>query len=187
MDGDEFARDLERTLAVLTALSGKAVLSFRAPEWSIRPQLSWFYPCLAQQGITYSSSLMPVPGLGDPRAPSLPHWVATPSGPVYEIPPLTLPGPGFNLPLGGGLPLRVLPYQVVAARIRALNAKGRPALIYVHPWELDIRQPQVLRYSLRGWAHYSALAQARPRLERLLADFTWESLESYCAEHTKEI
>ena len=44
---------------------------------------------------------------------------------------------GRNLPAAGGGWLRALPPFVMHRAIRTANTQGRPAITYVHPWEVD--------------------------------------------------
>jgi hypothetical protein len=76
-----------------------------------------------------------------------------------------------NLPIGGGGYFRLLPYAWTSHGIHRLNAAGRPAIFYLHPWEIDPEQPRIPAGRLSTFRHYRNLAQTEPRLRRLIADF----------------
>lgn len=175
--GQEFAADLEASLNALAPLKGGPILSYRAPEWSLRGETQ--LEELSRRGIIYDSSLYPVPVFGNAGQGVSPYWIETKAGKVREFPPLTKSSPLGNLPLGGSLPLRIFPYRMLKKRIETLNRQGLPALLYFHPWELDEKIPKIDRFSLRGMAHYAFLSQTALKLERLLGDFPFLGLEEW--------
>ena len=56
--------------------------------------------------------------------------------------------------------------------------EARPALFYMHPWEIDPGQPRVPDTSLRTrFRHYVNLHRTEERLTRLLGDFRWGRMD----------
>jgi hypothetical protein len=54
----------------------------------------------------------------------------------------------------------------------------RPAIFYFHPWEIDPEQPRVHGVGLKTrFRHYLNLHRTRTRLQRLLADFSWDRVD----------
>ncbi len=91
---------------------------------------------------------------------------------LLEIPGSTIRLAGLNLPVGGGGYFRILPYWWTRTGIRRLNEKeGRPAIVYLHPWEVDPKQPRLAGSPLSRFRHYRNLEETEARLRRLLADF----------------
>jgi uncharacterized protein DUF3473 len=81
---------------------------------------------------------------------------------------------GRNWPLGGGAYLRVFPYAYMRWGIRRVNAEGQPALVYIHPWEIDPGQPRIKVRGKRGVSsHYINLRRMEPKVDRLLRDFSF--------------
>ncbi|MEK6815724.1 MAG: polysaccharide deacetylase family protein [Nitrospirota bacterium] len=78
---------------------------------------------------------------------------------------------GENVPFSGGLHLRLLPYKTIARWIRELNGQGVPALVYVHPWEMDPDPPRVQLGAVKRFVHYARIGAAREKLKQLLSDF----------------
>jgi hypothetical protein len=94
------------------------------------------------------------------------------SGDLLEIPASTVRLAGVNLPIAGGGYFRVLPYCWTARGIRRLNeVEGRPAVFYLHPWEVDPGQPRLQGSALGRFRHYRNLGETEGRLRRLLVDF----------------
>ncbi len=83
------------------------------------------------------------------------------------------------LPIAGGGYFRLLPYSWTRWGIRRLNAvERRPAIFYLHPWEIDPEQPRVPGTSLKTrFRHYVNLERMEARLERLTSDFRWDRID----------
>jgi hypothetical protein len=116
---------------------------------------------------------------GLPDAERFPYVIRERDGRrLIEFPITTTSFLGRNLPLGGGGYLRVLPYSYMKWGMRRVNRRERqPALVYVHPWELDPEQPRMKTAGKRGFSsHYVNLAGTEAKLQRLLRDFRFAPL-----------
>jgi polysaccharide deacetylase family protein (PEP-CTERM system associated) len=98
---------------------------------------------------------------------------------LIEIPITTTRLWGRNLPAGGGGYFRFAPYRLSRWALRRVNAvDGRPAIFYMHPWEIDPGQPRVPGTSLKTrFRHYVNLSKTETRLARLLGDFSWGRMD----------
>ena len=174
----EFRESVKHSKQVLEDLCGRQVIGFRAPSFSIVPGREWALDVLVEEGYHYDSSLFPVRrlGYGYARGGRDPYWVSTSSGRLREYPPATLRAFGYNLPAGGGASLRIFPYQLVQAALADSERRGVAATLYVHPWELDAKQPR-LNVSLSArLRHYTGLERTAPRLQRLLSEFRFTAI-----------
>lgn len=181
----EFRADLRRSCDVLGAITGERPIAYRAPEWSIRPDVTWALDILADEGITIDSSTMPLTGYGHRSIPPRPHVLVTPHGPVTEFPATTMRCLWEHLPFAGGLPLRLTPYWYACLAIRRLNAAGMPAMVYTHPWEFDPAPPRVPLPLTRRFLHDFRVRSTPPKIAGLLGRFPFgtltESLASFGA------
>lgn len=169
----EFERDLLRSKAVIEELSGAAVIGFRAPSLSITRNSIWALDILARNGILYDTSIFPIlhNRCGIWNANPFPHSIPLREGSILEFPCSTWKIGGMRLPFSGGGYLRLLPYGVIRHGIRRINAKGRPVMVYLHPWELDPDMPRVRAGFLNEFRHYNNLESMEPKLRALLKDF----------------
>jgi hypothetical protein len=62
---------------------------------------------------------------------------------------------------------------VRAALSRLNRAEGMPGMVYLHPWELDTKQPRLQLRGLSRFRHYVNLGQTARKLQRLLEDFAF--------------
>jgi hypothetical protein len=87
---------------------------------------------------------------------------------------------GSNLPLGGGAYLRVFPYRYLRWGMRRVNRRERqPAVVYIHPWEIDPGQPRMKTAGKRGFSsHYVNLGRTEAKLRRLLRDFRFAPMRA---------
>jgi len=175
----QFQSDLERSVDILTGITGEPVRGFRAPEWSIRDDSLWALDVLAQKGFDYDSSMAPLPIIGNPRYAKTPHERSLDDGSLWEIPPLVGTTPVINLPLGGGWGLRFFPYSVICHTIRTLNNEGHPALIFLHPREFDRHRPPLHLSPVKRFVVNGGIASTEKRLKRLLSDFEFTTIAGF--------
>jgi polysaccharide deacetylase family protein (PEP-CTERM system associated) len=174
----EFREDVRSTKALLEDITGKAVVGYRAPSFSIVPGKEWAFDVLIEEGYEYDSSLFPVrrTDYGYPDAPPIAHLIERPAGRLCEFPLATLLWNGVRIPAAGGGYLRHFPYNIIRRAFREHTEEGLPAVFYIHPWELDPEQPRLPVPLLTKFRHYSGLRSTEERLERLLGEFRFTSL-----------
>jgi polysaccharide deacetylase family protein (PEP-CTERM system associated) len=176
---DTFRADLRRAKAAIATAAGVEVTGYRAPSYSVVDRSLWALDVLAEEGYTYDSSIYPIrhDRYGIPSWPRHVHRIDRPAGSLWELPGSTVRHFGTNLPMGGGGYFRLLPYAWTRRGIRHLNEQeGRPAIFYLHPWEVDPQQPRLNASALSRFRHYRNLDQTEPRLRRLLADFRFGTI-----------
>jgi len=183
MTPEEFAADLERTLAVHSRQNLPDVHGYRAPSFTLTASTLWAVPILEQFGLRYSSSVFPLRGhpvYGMPDAP-LSAWRIGPT--LMEV-PLTVARVGsLRIPCAGGAYFRLLPYGVTTALLRNVRKEGRHLNIYLHPWEIDPQQPrQPISYT-RALRHYHNLHKTEERLQLLLTEFHLTSIKELQCLH----
>lgn len=175
--------DLERTERALVAAGAPRPLGFRASTFTLTRRSEWAFDALVERGYSYDSSVHPVshPVYGIPDFDPGISWIVRPGGRLQEFPVATWRALGRNWPVGGGGYFRLLPVAVTRRAIQRLQRAGRPAALYLHPWELDPEQPRVPSGALARFRHYLNLARTEPRLDRLLAEFRFGTMQSALA------
>jgi polysaccharide deacetylase family protein (PEP-CTERM system associated) len=173
---EEFRADVTRAKEILEDLTGTPILGYRAPSFSVTARSLWALDVLLDCGFRYDSSVFPVRDslYGLPDAQRFPYVIRERDGRrLVEFPMTTTALFGRNLPLGGGAYLRVLPYQYMAWGMRRVNRdEEQPAVVYIHPWEVDPGQPRLRTAGRRGFSsHYLNLNRTEAKLRRLLRDF----------------
>ena len=165
-----FQAEIESARALLEQMIGEPVLGYRAPSYSITARSLWGLERIQAAGYRYDSSVYPIRRrrYGIPDAPRHPHQTA---GGLVEFPMATLRVAGVNLPAASGAYLRLFPVAWSVAAIAQLNRAGQPAVVNVHPWELDPEQPRIQGGRFGGFSHYLNLHQTAARLEVLLGRF----------------
>lgn len=173
---DQFRDELSRTENVIQKLSGHRPVGFRAPQWSVSDRSPWVHEILAERGYRYDSSLSPLPFIGDRKGLRVPSMISNSAGKLYEFPPLVTPTWFGNLPTGGGWGFRFFPAVLVDHSIRRLNASGMPAVLYLHPRDVDPEGPRLQLPPLKKFAAYGTRNDALPRLRSLLKRFCFTTL-----------
>jgi polysaccharide deacetylase family protein (PEP-CTERM system associated) len=178
---EEFESDLCRAKAVIENITGRALKSYRAPSFSITSKTLWALGVLAEHGFEYDSSIFPIAHdlYGIPGAHRFPYInVLDVEHVIKEFPPSTVRFCGTNFPIGGGGYLRLLPYGLTALAICRLNRdEKQPAMVYLHPWEIDPEQPRVLASWMSRFRHYQNLESTEGKLIKLLETFSLSTME----------
>lgn len=183
-DPASFYEDVDRTRKLLQDVSGQPVNGYRAASYSVTRQTLWVYENLAKAGYQYSSSIFPIKHdlYGIPEAPRAPFVVA--ESKITEIPLTTVKLVGRNLPCSGGGWFRLMPYSLFKAGLKRVNENdGLPGIFYFHPWEVDPDQPRQKDIPAKtAFRHYLNLHQMEKRLEKLLRDFQWGTMQQVFME-----
>ncbi len=179
LDRSSFMRDVVHAKSLLEDLSGRPVLGYRAPSFSIGTSNLWAFDALAEAGYQYSSSVYPLKHdhYGMPDSPRFAYHVS--GGALLEVPVTTLRMMNRNLPSSGGGFFRLLPYSISRWMIDRVNRdEGEAAVFYFHPWELDVDQPRVAGIDAKTrFRHYVNIPRVEGRLQSLLTDFRWGRMD----------
>jgi polysaccharide deacetylase family protein (PEP-CTERM system associated) len=182
----DFRTDLRRAKQVIEDSLGAGIRSYRAPSYSITSKTLWALEVLGEEGFENDSSIFPIvhDRYGIPQAPRFPYVKLLGCGrQLREFPPTTIRMCGVNVPVAGGGYLRLLPYQITAWAIRRVNQIERqPAMVYIHPWELDPDQPRMSASWLSRFRHYQNLDSTETKCIKLLDDFSWAPMEEVLAQ-----
>ena len=180
-----FRDDIRRSKALLEQSSGAAVQGYRAPSYSVTPRSLWALDVLIDEGFTYDASIFPIhhDRYGIPLSPRHPYWLNRASGSIIEAPASTVRWGVLNFPVAGGGYFRILPYAWTRWGISRINrAERRPAIFYMHPWEIDPDQPRLSGGLLSRFRHYRNLDKTEERLRRLVADFRFAPMNDVLHE-----
>jgi polysaccharide deacetylase family protein (PEP-CTERM system associated) len=169
-----FRDDVRRAKDVLESLTSTRVSGFRAPSYSITRDSLWAVDVLIEEGFSYDSSIFPIyhDRYGIPGSPRQPYVIERPAGSIIEVPGSTLRIGLLNIPIAGGGYFRILPYQWTRWAVARLNRRERqPAIVYLHPWEIDPDQPRLRAAWFGRFRHYHNQHKMEERLVALLARF----------------
>lgn len=176
----EFKSDISKSKDILEQLGGVTVNGYRAPSYSIVANNLWAHEVLAECGYRYSSSIYPIKHdhYGIPDAPRFGYRTGVQD--LIEFPISTIKKFGRNFPCGGGGFFRLYPYTLSKWAISTVNRIDQEECIfYFHPWEMDPDQPTQENLPLKTrFRHYLNLDKTEKRLEKLLRDFQWVSMDS---------
>jgi polysaccharide deacetylase family protein (PEP-CTERM system associated) len=176
----DFREDVRRAKLTLEAAAGMPVVGYRAPSYSITDRSMWALDILIEEGYLYDSSIYPIhhDRYGIPTWPRHIHRVQRQGGSIWELPGSTIRVIGTNLPVGGGGYFRLLPYSWTRRGIRRVNrVENQPAVFYLHPWEIDPDQPRLPASWITRARHYRNLHKTESRLERLLDEFAFGTVQ----------
>lgn len=171
----EFFDEVSRSRTLLEELGGQPVIGYRAPTFSVTRLTLWALRELHRAGYRYDSSIFPVhhDRYGIPEAPTTAHRRG--EG-IWELPLSVLELGGVRLPVAGGGYFRLYPLWLTRWAVRRLERAGRPAVVYLHPWEFDPGQPRVHGVGLmRTFRHRIGIGHNARKLALLLREFRFVS------------
>lgn len=175
----EFQTDVRESKILLEDISGKEVNLFRAPSWSISAETLWALEVLEEEGYIGDSSVQPfaTPLSGIKGAPVVPYHPVIGGRPLrlVEFPPTVLELGNVRVPFSGGFYLRAMPRVFFNLAMRLVNRK-QAGMVYVHPWELDSKQPRLKVSPLIQLSHYLNINSTEKKIERLLRQFDFVTL-----------
>jgi len=180
----QFREDVRRAKALIESAAGAQVFGYRAPSYSITPRSLWALDVLIEEGFRYDASIFPVhhDRYGIPVSARHPYRIEREGGALWEAPASTVRCGSMNLPVAGGGYFRILPYAWTRWGIARLNrVERRPAIFYLHPWEIDPGQPRLEAPLISRFRHYRNLDRTEARLRALLRDFQFGPLLSVFA------
>jgi polysaccharide deacetylase family protein (PEP-CTERM system associated) len=174
-----FRTDLRRARAAIEDAAGAPVRGYRAPSYSITTRSLWALGILAEEGFAYDSSIFPIhhPTYGIPDFESQLTTLDLGDGlSLVEFPLTTAQVGRWKLPVAGGAYLRLLPAPVFRWGFRRAIRSGQPAVLYLHPWEIDPHQPRMrVDWKVRI-RHYRNLDRVEGRLRQLLAQTPFDTM-----------
>lgn len=175
LDAAEFRKDLARSIDILEQQTGQKVRGFRAPGFSITPDMNWAFETMLDLGLEYDASLLakrPVTSLSDVA-------VVTDSGRILpEIPCNLLQVGKLGIPYSGGGYFRLLPKAAVRRLMHEQNRRGIPNVLYLHPRDFAVDCPRVPLPLTRRFKSFYGLESTQDKLETVLQEFSWGTCAS---------
>lgn len=179
---EAFDEELARSVEAVMRITGEPPLGHRAPYFSINASTPWAFERMVGHGLRYDSSVFPTRNMlyGFPGAPRLPYRV--PGHALWELPASTVRVAGRNWPMAGGFYVRALPYPLIRWALQRLQAAGEPAILYVHPWELDLGQRYSQVTPRERVTHYGGRRGLAAKLARLFDEFSFTTMRTLVAQ-----
>ena len=167
----EFKQDLFECVNSIQNITGKKVISYRAPGFSIKKQNVWAFEVLKELGIEYDASIFPAQredgGFND-FSESTPLIINYKGMSMKEFPMSVDSFLGNKFVATGGGYFRFFPYWM----IKKIATNSDYTMTYFHPRDFDPNQPILDGLSFkRKFKSYYNLSSTYPKLRKLVNDF----------------
>ncbi len=175
---EEFREETSRTKNLLEQQTGKQVVGYRAPSFSITPGAEWALDELIDMGFTYDASFFPAQRAhgGYPCPQEAHDFSGTPSGRTIRELPMSVLNLGLTrLPFSGGGYLRLLPQWLIRHGFNKFEANGIPVVTYLHPRDFAADCPSVPMSAWRRFKSYTGLKTTKDKLQMMLANFSFDT------------
>ena len=187
---ERFEEEIKLSVELLRGITKEKPVGFRAPSFSVDNSTRWAFEVLERYGFKYDSSVFPIRTrlYGVPNAPvqiykPLKEEITKEDperdeGGIIEFPLTVVKLVGRNIPVSGGFFLRVLPLKILKSALKRVNAKERrPAVIYLHPWEVYAETPRLNLPLSSRFITYYGIGSAKKKLEGLLRCFKFAPMK----------
>jgi polysaccharide deacetylase family protein (PEP-CTERM system associated) len=175
----QFEDDLVKSIKAIKKCVNTEIKGFRAPSFSVSIDKLWIFEILAKHGIKYDSSIFPIGFHPDYASLGSPLSIFNITKDIIEFPLSCFKFAGLTLPCSGGGYFRLFPYWYTSYGIKSCNKNNRPAIIYIHPWEIDVGQPKIKNIPLlKKIRHYINIDKTEERLNRLFSEFEFDTVAS---------
>jgi len=168
---EEFEEELEATERIILRQTGLRPFGYRAPQWSMPKSAEWAFAILRDRGYYYDSSLNPLLFVGENGWSCTPYDIPAGEGVIREFPPMVTKNRLLNLPTGGGWGFRLFPMGIICGTIDAINRSGLPAMLYLHPREVDPEGPRMELPLIKRFVSYGTRDDLTPRLKTVLEKY----------------
>lgn len=181
LDENSFEKEIRLTNQLLERITGSTVKGFRAPNFSLNQQTKWALKILEKYNFQYDSSLFPLrtPLYGAKQTPLAIHQI---SDGLIEVPLAIYQLGLFKWPVAGGFYFRATPLKIYLPLLKSL-AQQRIPVLYFHPHELFNYLPEIATPWLRKKIKYYGVKNSLKKLEDLLKEFNFISIEKYLSDN----
>ena len=161
-------------------------IGFRAPSYSLNQETAWALKVLQECKFKYDSSIFPIktPLYGISNAPFTPYYpsfnnimIRSSKREILEFPALILKTLFLKIPTAGGFYLRTLPFSFFKKAIFNMNKKGYPAVISIHPWELNNNTPRIKLGFIKSFVTYHNKDKTYTKIKKLFDNYTFTSFK----------
>jgi len=174
---EEFRRDLRESIDILQQITGKKILSYRAPGFSVTEKTNWIFEELVEMGIENDCSVFPAArnhGGYENFSSIDPCIISIHGSQLKEFPMRPATIAGQKIIFSGGGYFRFLPYKIISR----LMKNSDYVMTYFHPRDFDAGQPVLPSLPLkRKFMSYVGLHSAGKKFEKLLSEFTFTNVE----------
>jgi polysaccharide deacetylase family protein (PEP-CTERM system associated) len=176
MAENDLRKDLIDSKKLLEDITGSTIYGYRAPSFSIDDQI---LQIIKEAGYLYDSSYNSFGLHGRYGKLNLSGngycggaYRITDN--FYELPISNLKVGKLVFPFGGGGYFRLLPFPVFKIGVKNILKKNNLYLFYIHPWEIDEKQPRLSDASLGfKFRHYTNIPRTMPRIKQLMKKFDY--------------
>ncbi len=171
----DYTNDLTSGTDVISAITGKKVRIYRAPNLSLDQHTAWIIPILLEHGITVSSSTKAGRIIYGQPIPNKPFYWQTKEGQLPEFPLNRLLSPLFPLTFTGSGYFRLFPFSMTNFLYKTHNYNNG----YFHPNDIDPEVPTPPELGLiRNWLNTVGSSTALYKLDKLLHNHAFLSIEA---------
>lgn len=181
----QFREEIKTTKKTIEDLSGKLLVAYRAPFFSITEKSLWALEILAEEGHTIDCSISPIKTwrYGIKNCPDEIFNITEPN--IIEFPVSSFNFFSKRWAVGGAY-FRLFPYVFTKRALENRGKNGRHSMFYIHPWEYDPAHPKVPMEKKAYITHYTRLSSTLPNTEKLVSNFKFDTVSNVVNNYQKQ-
>ncbi len=178
----DFREDLHRNIAILEEITGRKVVSYRAPAFTLFPVSGHAVESLIGAGIQYDSSIMSGVRYQGIRLPNQPFSFGPAGSSLVYFPVSTFCLFFRRFPYAGSGYFRLLPFTFVKGKL----AQPGYHMLYFHPRDLDEQVHEVREFTAAERLRFlPGTRSSMDKLERLLKWYEMTSISDTMSHKNK--
>ena len=189
LDTIGFKEKFQEEIKIFDKMTSGKSIGFRAPTFSLNDSSRWLIDILENSKYQYDSSVVPAKTsmYGLPNAEKNPYKISSkslehddPESNITEFPILVTKFLGKKIPAGGGFYVRTLPQKIIMNAIKNYETNNKPAVFYIHSWELTPEYMPRIKLSLRdNFITYHNIEKTLSKMDKILNEFSFTSFERF--------
>ena len=164
----ELDYDLKKSNEVISKITNKPIIGYRAPMGSIGDKNIWVLDVLINNGFKYDSSIYTSSLLVHSGSRHICDEITEIKKGFWEVPLSVETYMKIPVPISGGFYLRSLPFFLFKKLMKKRNKAKKTTVLYYHPWEFSTQYPQIAQSYFKRFIQYYNLPSVKPKLEELL-------------------
>ena len=177
MSQKEVKIDISISKKILEDTIGDKILGYRAPGFSVSPNMSWVFDILSDQGYEYDSSYLY----------SRKDYIHKLGNGLIQVPPNSLSILSKEIPTCGGFFFRLCPLSIYTAYVSRINNKKVPLIFYTHSWEIYPSKNRLRLPLIKYFIQYYNLNSVQKKFIKLADNFEFLSIRDYINLNGTEI
>ncbi len=169
----ELIFDIRISKKILEDCIGENVYGYRAPGFSLMPEMDWVFDLIKDTGYKYDSSFL------NSQASAIYDL----NNGLIEVQPNSVTVLGSKIPVCGGFFFRLCPLSLYSLYVKHMNSKNTPVVFYTHSWEIKPSKNRLKLPYKKYFIQYFNTHAVEKKFTNLINQFQFLSVKTYLEQY----